>query len=232
MIPEQLIREYMMGPNCIKILAELMNHIELRSGMKVLDLGCGMGLTSIYLAQEFGVRVFAADLWIPSAENFERFRSIGLEHQIVPIQADALSLPFADRYFDAMVSVDAYHYFGCTPEYYDKSLTGFLKHNAPVAIAVPGMKYELHDNIPPEMRDYWPPEALATWHSADWWGQLLGSSRHLEIDFIDEMACFDSAWKDWLESSSEYAIEDRTMMAADKGRYMNLLSIIGTNRKD
>ena len=36
--------------------------------MKILDLGCGKGLTSIFLAKEFGVQVYATDLWITAAE--------------------------------------------------------------------------------------------------------------------------------------------------------------------
>lgn len=54
----------MMGPNCLKIIEELTNKMEITPNMKILDLGCGTGLTSIYLAKEFGATVFATDLWI------------------------------------------------------------------------------------------------------------------------------------------------------------------------
>lgn len=32
--------------------------------------------------------------------------------RVIPIHADANELPYADEYFDAIVSIDAYHYFG------------------------------------------------------------------------------------------------------------------------
>ena len=35
-------------------------------GMKVLDLGCGKAMSSIFLAREFRVSVWATDLWIPA----------------------------------------------------------------------------------------------------------------------------------------------------------------------
>jgi len=35
----------------------------------------------------------------------------------VPVHADANELPYADEYFDAVVSVDAYLYFGRDAEY-------------------------------------------------------------------------------------------------------------------
>ncbi|GAB6089384.1 SAM-dependent methyltransferase [Spirochaeta dissipatitropha] len=222
----------LMGPNSVRIISELLETVALKPGMKVLDLGCGKGLTSIFLAQKFGVQVFAVDLWIPAAENFERFRMQGLDTRIIPIQADAMALPFAEQYFDAMISVDAYHYFGSNESYFDAHLSKHLKPGAPIAIAVPGMKHEVHSNIPPEMKAFWPEEALATWQTAAWWQSTLEKSNQLEISWIQEMQCFNQAWADWLETGNEYAIEDRGMIAADKGRYMNLLAIHGTLAKD
>ena len=50
---KEFIRSNMMGPNSMKILEELLDKIPLRSNMRVLDLGCGNGLTSIFLAKEY-----------------------------------------------------------------------------------------------------------------------------------------------------------------------------------
>jgi cyclopropane fatty-acyl-phospholipid synthase-like methyltransferase len=52
----------MMGPNSMKIIEELSESLKLEKGMRVLDLGCGKGLTSIFLAKEYDVTVFATDL--------------------------------------------------------------------------------------------------------------------------------------------------------------------------
>ena len=227
---KRFIKENMMGPNSMKVLEELMESVLLKSSMKVLDLGCGNGLTSIFLAKEYGVQVFAVDLWVSASENYNRFKSLGLENQIIPIQADAMSLPFADNYFDALISVDSYHYFGNNDRYYDEYLSKYLKKDAVVAIAVPGMKFEVHESVPLEMKEYWPEDALATWHSITWWNDVLKKSEFFEIVQIMEMQCFDEAWKDWLETDNEYAIEDRGMIEADNGRYMNLVSIIGRNK--
>jgi cyclopropane fatty-acyl-phospholipid synthase-like methyltransferase len=37
--------------------------------MRVLDLGCGRAATSIFLRREFGVQVWATDLWTNASEN-------------------------------------------------------------------------------------------------------------------------------------------------------------------
>jgi cyclopropane fatty-acyl-phospholipid synthase-like methyltransferase len=41
---------------------------ELQRDGRVLDLGSGKGSTSVFLAKEYGVQVWAADLWIEPSE--------------------------------------------------------------------------------------------------------------------------------------------------------------------
>lgn len=223
---KDFLKENMMGPNSMKILEELLKDVNLNSSMRVLDLGCGRGLTSVFLAREYGVKVFALDLWIEATENFERFKKAGVENLIVPIHADALNMPFADGYFDAVISVDAYHYVGNNDSFFSEKVRPLIKEGGIAAIAFPGMKYEVQNNIPEEMKPFWEEEALTMWHSINWWKPKF--ENELNNIKIWEMSCFDDAWKDWLESDNPYAIEDRVMMSTDNGRYMNLIGIIGT----
>jgi cyclopropane fatty-acyl-phospholipid synthase-like methyltransferase len=65
---KQFVNDNLMGPNALKMVEELTLNLNLLPGMRVLDLGCGKGLTSIFLAKEFGVQVFATDLWITARE--------------------------------------------------------------------------------------------------------------------------------------------------------------------
>ncbi len=78
--------------------------LELRPGMRVLDLGCGRAASSIFLRREYGVQVWATDLWFSASENIRRIRDAGVEDGVFPIRADARSLPFAAEFFDAIVS--------------------------------------------------------------------------------------------------------------------------------
>lgn len=226
----EFIKENMMGPNSMIILENLLEDVTLTSNMRVLDLGCGNGLTSIFLAKEYGVQVFAVDLWISASENYKRFRKMGLENQIIPIHADATQLPFAEDYFDAVISIDAYHYFGSNETYFDKYLSKLLKKDALIAIGIPGMKYEIHNCIPDEMKPYWEEEALKTWNSCDWWEKVLIKSENFEIKKIQEMDCFEEAWQEWLKTDNIHALGDRPMIGTDNGKYMNLISIIGNKK--
>ena len=98
-----------------------------------------------------------------------------------------------------------------------------MKKDAIVAMAFPGMKYELHQNIPEEMKTLWDDEALEMWHSIEWWKPKF--EPYLKDFQIGEMECFDQAWQDWLSCDNPYAVEDRVMIATDNGHYMNLIKL-------
>ncbi|MDE2517854.1 MAG: methyltransferase domain-containing protein [Methanocorpusculum sp.] len=228
----QLVNENLMGPNSLKMLEELSCGIDLKPGMKVLDLGCGKGLTSIFLAKEFGVTVYATDLWIGATENYERFKDLGLADRIIPIHADGNDLPFAHNYFDTVISVDAYHYFGREAGFMDAKLAPFVKRGGTIVLAFPGFKEEIHAHLPNEILLSWTAEDMETLHSCDWWRSLFAQSGMIRIEEIREMEGFDECWSDWLNCGNEYAINDRPAMEAGAGKYMNLIAVLATRTAD
>ena len=229
----QFLLDNMMGPNAMKILEEmtqLPEMLELKPQMRVLDLGCGRGLTSIFLAKEFGVQVFATDLWIAASENFARFKEAGLEQRIIPIHADVADLPYADEYFDAIISIDSYQYFGREEGVADEKIAPLLKKGGKLAIVVPGLIKDIHDNIPPEMLLSWNPEDIETLRSPEWWRKLFSRSQLLELEAVGELEGFYECWDDWLACNNEYAIGDRKAMEGGAGKYMDLVYIIAAKK--
>jgi cyclopropane fatty-acyl-phospholipid synthase-like methyltransferase len=101
-----------MGPHPLWQLEDILPVLALESGSRVLDLGCGRGATSVFLARECGVRVTACDLWVSVEELAGVFREAGVERSVTAVNADVRQLPFADDEFDAIVSIDAFEYFG------------------------------------------------------------------------------------------------------------------------
>jgi cyclopropane fatty-acyl-phospholipid synthase-like methyltransferase len=222
------VKENMMGPNSIKIVEEVAESLKLEKGMRVLDLGCGRGLTSIFLAKEYDVTVFATDLWINATENYERIKSMGLEDKIIPIHAEAHDLPFADEFFDLAVCVDAYHYFGIEEDYLEKHFAPLVKKGGQIAVAVPGLKEEFTNGVPAELQPYWFDDMTLTLHSPDWWYNLWKNCDSVSIQECKELKCLEEAWQDWLSCDNDYARRDIGMMEAEGGNYFNLVSIVAT----
>lgn len=162
-----------MGPNPIKLQEELLQNHKIPSGSYVCDLGSGQGLTSVFLAKEYGFVVFAVDLWSEPKENEEFFKKMGLSSaQIKSVKADANELKFEKEFFDAVVSTDSYNYFGRDPIYLDEKLLPFVKKGGFVYITVPGMKKDCHEKLPEELLLSWTPEELDYIHDITYWSNV------------------------------------------------------------
>jgi cyclopropane fatty-acyl-phospholipid synthase-like methyltransferase len=101
--PEWVLANASEGANALWVTEWLTGALDLRPGTRVLDLGCGRASSSIFLRREFGVQVWAADLWFSASENMQRIRDAGVEDSVFPLHADARALPFAPDFFDAVV---------------------------------------------------------------------------------------------------------------------------------
>lgn len=209
-----------MGP-CSAWLAEfLAEAMVLRPGMKVLDLGCGKAVSSIFLAQEFGVQVWAADLWIDASDNLRRIDAAGMGERVFPLYVEAHALPFARGFFDAIVSLDAFHYFG-TDELYLSGLVGLLKPGGQIGVVVPGVVNEFGGVAPERLRPFWEPY-LFSHHSPEWWAALWGRSECVDVQVADAMP---HGYENWL-------LWDRTLKVAgvlQRGGDVALLEADGGN---
>mgnify|MGYP002529403890 FL=1 len=216
-----------MGPNPVKLEEELLQNHQIPQGAVVCDLGSGQGLTSVFLAREYGFTVYAADLWSEPAENQAFFDSLGIPAgQIIPVKADATALPFARDFFDAVVSTDSYNYFGHDPAYLDDKLLPFVKPGGLIYIAIPGMKRDCHDALPEVLLRSWTPEQLEYMHDVAYWRRMVEQCRGAEIISVAEMESNEEVWADWLKQENEYAIGDRKAMEAGGGKYLNFIAIV------
>lgn len=221
-----------MGPNPIKLEEELLLDHQIPAHAVVCDLGSGQGLTSVFLAKEYGFTVYAADLWSDPAENRAFFDAMGLDRrQIIPVKADATDLPFEKNFFDAVVSTDSYNYFGRDERYLDDKLLPFVKPGGLVYIAIPGMKRDCHDHLPEELLLSWTPEQLDYMHDVDYWRGIVSQCRGAEVLSMREMESNDEVWADWLAQDNEYAVGDRKSMEAGGGKYLNFIAIVLRKKK-
>lgn len=216
-----------MGPNPIKLEEELLLDHKIPAGAVVCDLGSGQGLTSVFLAKEYGFTVYAADLWSDPEENRAFFDAMGVNRdRLIPVKADATDLPFEKEFFDAVVTTDSYNYFGRDPRYLDEKLLPYVKSGGYVYIAIPGMKRDCHDHLPPELLLSWTPEQLEYMHDVAYWTGIVSACQGAEVLSVKEMESNEEVWNDWLAQENEYAIGDRKSMEAGGGRYLNFIAIV------
>jgi len=172
--------ENWMGPNPLYLAEEVCANMDLRPGMKVLDMGCGKGCSSVFLAKEYGVTVFATDLWISATENLRRFEEAGVADLVFPIHADAHSLPYAEGFFDAAVSLNAYHYFGTSDTYFPLTYSKLVKTGGQFGFVIDGL-------IDEDKWSHWAKdEGSVAYHSGEWWRKHFERAGSVEIT-----ACYD-----------------------------------------
>jgi cyclopropane fatty-acyl-phospholipid synthase-like methyltransferase len=192
--PADWVLENQMGPNGLWLVDELTSVMDLRPGMRVLDLGCGRAMTSVFLAREYGVHVTAADLWIDPSDNEERIRAAGVENLVVPLRVDVHDMPFAEDYFDAVVCVDALEYFG-TDYWFLPTLLRFLRPGGQVGVVTPGLTREL-DGRPPEHAAWWDWE-FNGWHTPAWWRRQWESTGKVDVERADLLPDGAENWLAW-----------------------------------
>ncbi|MGW0085114.1 methyltransferase domain-containing protein [Streptomyces sp. NPDC003393] len=230
--------EHQMGPHPLWLLEWLAPALRLDSlpaGARVLDLGCGRALTSVFLAREYGVQIVAADLWIKPDDNARRIDEAGVADRVVPVHAEAHDLPFGEESFDAIVSVDAYHYFG-TDDLYLPSLTRLLKPGGRIGVVVPSVREEIDGVEPPEhLKDHWD-TGFWSFHSPAWWHRNWTRTGAVTVETADWL---EEGWRDWLrwsevcaeESPSEFmagmARDSVELLNADRGRLLGFARVVG-----
>jgi cyclopropane fatty-acyl-phospholipid synthase-like methyltransferase len=234
----QWVFDNQMGPNALWLMESLSAVVPLEPGMRVLDLGCGKAMTSIFLAKEFGVQVWATDLWIDASSNQERIRAAGVDALVTAVQAEAHQLPFADGSFDAIVSLDAYQYFG-TADLYLGYIIGFLRSGGWIGIVTPALFEEFGSNVPDELAPFWDWE-FCCFHGPEWWRDHWEKTAKVRVEHSEAIR---DGWKDWLRFDEatvagldgwrrDAATNSIAMLRADQGRRLGFSRVVATKRDD
>jgi SAM-dependent methyltransferase len=182
-----------MGPNALWLVDALTRVLPLEPAMRVLDLGCGTAITSIFLAREHDAQVFAADLWIEPSLNRPRIDEAGVGDRVFPIEAEAHALPFARGYFDAIVSIDSYHYYG-TDVRYLSYLAQFLKPGGVIGVMVPGNAIDPDDQPDDEVENAPYGADYSTFRSADWWARHFRRTGGVEVTHAEMLPGGHELW--------------------------------------
>jgi len=216
---EQIYDETM-GGGALYLAATMARTMDLRPDQIVLDLGCGHGATSMFLAGYYGVRVIAVDLWTSTGYLNERFTARGYRDRIVPLNLDATGpLPFGDHYFDAIFSMNSFSFYGGSVEY----LARLLRHLRREGTLCVGSEVLTDEFTDEQLRN--PPHAYAfrlpppnenvdvfegdfkKQHTLAWWRDLFERSGLLEVLDYHELEDADVLYEDMVLFEHEHGID-------------------------
>lgn len=223
--PEWIIASASGGANALWLTEWLSEALELRPGMRVLDLGCGLAMSSVFLRREFGVQVWATDLWFSASANLQRVRDANLDDGVFPIRADARALPFANEFFDAVVCIDSFVYYG-TDDLYLNYLARFLKPAGWVGVAGAGLMQEIEGPVPDHLQAWWEP-SMCCLHSAPWWRRHWERTGILEVKVADTLPDGWLLWRNWLEVIAPHNSSEIQTLDADRGSYLGYVRVVG-----
>ena len=164
-------------------------------------------------------------MWNSASDNLRRIRDAGVESGVFPIHADARSLPFAAEFFDAVVSIDSFVYYG-TDDHYLSYLARLVKPGGPIGIAGAGLMQEIDGQVPDHLQAWWEP-ALWSLHSPAWWRRHWDRTGIVRVELADAMP---DGWQRWLEWHRAICPDNRTeieAVEADAGRYLGYVRVVG-----
>jgi len=231
-----------MGSNPLWYMESLSHVMTFASGLRVLDLGCGKAIGSIFLAKEFGVRVWAVDVghvtqrpdsiraWANAVDpslNWQRICEAGVGDLVYPLAVEAHALPFADGFFDAIVSANADWFFGTEDPYFRDHLVRLVKRRGQIGIVVPGVVPELADEIPDQLKPQWSPD-FAAWHGPQCWRRHWSRTGVVDVEVADTLEA-DDGWR--LTERWQEAIDTVGLGRDDRGRNVTFVRVVARRRE-
>ena len=144
---------------------------------------------------------------------------------------DARDLPFAADFFDAVVSIGSYHYFG-TDARYMADLSAVVKPGGSIGIVGPGLRLDPGTPLPAYLAEHWVPD-FATWFGPTWWRHHWERTGLVTVQVADMVPTGWEDWLGWLEACNlvgRGAAPDEAMLRADGGKLLGLTRVLAEVR--
>jgi SAM-dependent methyltransferase len=183
------------GGGGLYLVARMLRELDLQPGQTILDLGCGKGESSVFMATHCGVKVKALDLWTTAEFLMRKFAERGVGGLCSAIQVDATqTLPYAENEFDAIFCMNSFNFYGANPGF----LTHLLKHLKPGGRLCIGSEVLSVEFTPEQLAN--PPYVYAF--------NLPPPNEHVNVfegDFIKQHS--PGWWRDFFQASGRVAVD-------------------------
>jgi SAM-dependent methyltransferase len=205
------------GGGGLYLAGRMARTLRLKPGDIVLDLGCGKGAATMFLARHFGVRVIGVDLWTPATDLDQKFTAHGYRDLIVPLHLDVTGeLPFADNYFDAVFSMNSFSFYGDNLAFV-RRLLRHVKPGGQLCIGGqvltseftteqlqnPPLVYSFQLPPPAEGVDVFTDD-FRKHHTPGWWRDLFEASGLLRVEHCEMLDDADVLYEELVHDEYEY----------------------------
>ncbi len=226
------IRANALGENALCQVEILSRRLPFRSGMRVLDLACGKATSSIFLAREFNVEVWAVDGAVSADDNRARAVEFGCERNVFPLRLEAHALPFAAGFFDAIIAIDSYLYFG-TDDRYLAYLARFLKSGGYLGVVDIAFTRELQSAA--DAPEYLHSRYATYWsfvHCAEWWRNHWNKPGLVDVLCAEYLAESEDLLHDYIAQRPPAESDNSIMWAVprDHDGLIALMCLVGRKR--
>jgi ubiquinone/menaquinone biosynthesis C-methylase UbiE len=193
----------------------------------VLDVGCGKAVSSIFLAKEFGVQVFAKDLWIDPMENWQRIYDAGVSGLVYPIKAEAQATTYTNGFFDAAVCINTYQFYGVAETDLAEHFARLVQPGGQIGIVLPGLFEECSYPIPEYIKKLREP-AIQFYHCSDWWRVIFQETGFFTDVFTDDMdGDGNRLMRNW-----ERIMQQENLMRTEYGKHFTWIRIVANRKQD
>ncbi|HIM18385.1 MAG TPA: hypothetical protein EYM27_13225 [Dehalococcoidia bacterium] len=137
-------------------------------------------------------------------------------------------MPFAHDFFDAIVSLDSYHYYGTDFGYLEFHILRHLKRAGQIGIVSTAYPVEIPLPSPEHPGDDW------HWmNSVDWWARHW--NRYPEMD-VEHCKALRNGWQSWVRwhdlclghgRRDDWAESEIRQLREDEGRYLGFVRMVG-----
>ncbi|MCY7361041.1 MAG: methyltransferase domain-containing protein [Ignavibacteria bacterium] len=222
------VKKNSLGENVLYNLESLCEIINFEPGMRVLDLGSGKAISAIFLSKEFKVNVWAVDSKTCPSSNFKRIQEMNCEDKVIPLKLDAEKLPFPFEFFDVIIAVDSFMYFGKKMEFTDY-LIQFLKPSGQIGIV--DICYE---NVIAQNMGTLNLEVNNFARSLKWWSNLWNDNPNLKLiasEVVPENEIIKKEYiKDVIYSNKNDILADE--LSKDKNNSLNIFRMAAIKKSN
>ena len=216
---DDMYRDFL-GGGGLYLVVRMLRELDLQPGQIVLDLGCGKGESSVFMAKHYPVQVNALDLWTTAEFLTQKFAQRGVSNQTSAIQMDATQpMPYADNQFDAIFCMNSFNFYGAAPGF----LANLLKHLKPGGRLCIGSEvlsaefttqqlvnppYVYAFNLPPpnEHVNVFEGDFIKQ-HSPGWWRDFFEASGLLDVETCYELEDAEAIYQELVRYEYENNID-------------------------